>query len=348
MMMGIRSRALDQVWFWFVLIHIAGSVALAVLLGIHYGTVLAGTLPWIYCAWANRKAGAGIFLSAVGWSVTMYLLHLMPLAYRVSFLMNLLVLTGILFLYFGSIRQMGQENRIGMISWKDLLFILAFTLLFLFIGEYVNAVSMLVFRNYVTDSLADISTNLWSGIIVFAAAPALVEEIMFRGFIFSRLGNGRKAILVSALLFSLGHMNFNQICYAFIMGILFALIFHCTDNLTYTLLIHFLFNLYSVMFSAFAESPLTEVLGTFGILGYHPFLPILRDEAGNVMVRALGVGTGLVLCAALLVFLLLRYLRKRKGIVALRDGAEPAWRPGLPFYAGIGLCLIIAITREIL
>ena len=67
-----------------------------------------------------------------------------------------------------------------------------------------------------------------------------------------------------------------------------------------------------------------------------------------MMARALGVGTGLVMCAALLVFLLLRYLRKRKGTVVLRDGAEPAWEPGLPFYAGIGLCLIIAITREIL
>ncbi len=347
-MTELRTRALDQVWFWFVLIHIAGSAVLAILLGIHYGTVLAGSLPWIYCAWANRRARAGIFLSAVGWSVTMYFLYHMPVAYRISFLMNLLLLTGILFLYYGSIRLMGQESRIGMISWKDLILILAFTFLFLIIGEYVNAVSMLVFRNYVTDSLADIRLNLWSGILVFAAAPALVEEIMFRGFIFSRLGNGRKSILVSALLFSLGHMNFNQICYAFIMGILFALIFHCTDNLTFTLLIHFLFNLYSVVLSAFADSPLTDRLAAFGILGYQPFFPVLKNETGNVMATAMAAGTGVALCAVLLVVFLLGYLRKRKGTVIHREGAEPDWKPGLPFFAGIGLCLIVAVTREIL
>ncbi len=343
-----RPDSLNQVWLGFVLIHIVGSTVLVTAMGYSMGIILINSLLWGYIAYENRKEKAGIFLSALGWSLSLFLLSRMPFAYRTAFMMNMVLFCFLLFIYFGKIRWIRQRTCIGMIGGRDVLYIFAFTILFLVMAEFINAVSMLVFHNYVADSLASIRQNLWAGILVFAAAPAAVEEILFRGYLFERLGNGWKAVLISSLLFALGHMNFNQMCYAFTMGFLFAAVFRFTGNLSYTMVIHFLFNLYSVMMSAFAESTFAGWISDIHIFEYHPFYATFQGVSGSAFGVALAVGCFFFLLALCMTLLLLFRLRKKKGKEAEKTGIEPDWRPGISFFAGAALCLIIAITQEIL
>ena len=89
------------------------------------------------------------------------------------------------------------------------------------------------------------------GIIIFivgmALVPALFEELFFRKWILNsskRYGN-LFAIIFSALLFGLYHMNVNQGIFAFLIGILFAIIAVGTGTIKYTCILHFLNNLYA-------------------------------------------------------------------------------------------------------
>ena len=342
-----RSNSLDVFWICFVLIHVVGSAILTLLLRLPLGIIIFDSAIWIYLAYVNRQKKMGIFLSGLGWSVTLFLFTRMPSSYRASLAMNLILLIFILYLHYDGPRLVIQANHIKAIRIMDLGYIILLTGLFLIIAEYVNAVSMLFFHNYVTDSLGTIRVNLVYGILVFALIPALVEEILFRGYVFQRLGYGKKAILVSALLFSLGHMNFNQMSYALVMGLLFAVVFSVTGNLTYTLGIHLLFNLYSLFMMAYEESRLAGAVAGIQVGGYHIFYPSLLDSAGNPEKMIIVSGAIIFFAALILALLLLAFLRRRYAVEKI-SGAEEGWKPGIPFCLATVICLVITILHEIL
>lgn len=88
-----------------------------------------------------------------------------------------------------------------------------------------------------------------SYIVLMAIVPAIFEELLFRKAILDysrKYGNGF-AILFSAILFGLFHLNLNQGIFAFLVGILFGIIAVRTSNIKLTVLLHFFNNLYSAM-----------------------------------------------------------------------------------------------------
>ena len=342
-----RSNSFDSFWVGFMLIHVIGSAALTFILRMPLGIILINSLIWICSAYINRSRKAGIFLSGLGWSITLFLLTHMPVDYSASLLLNLVLLAFILYLHYGNPKLVIQWNQIKPVGIIDLGYILILTGLFLIIAEYANAVSMLFFHNYVTDSLSTIRIHLGYGILVFAVVPALVEEILFRGYVFQKLGNRWKAILFSAVLFSMGHMNFNQMSYAFIVGFLFALVFVLSGNLSYTLIIHLLFNLYSLFMMAYGESWLAKLIADASIGGYHLFYPYLLDDSGNPERMAILSGFLIFLAAVILVFLILSSL-KRRYCTEKKDGMEAGWKPGVPFYFATVVCILITTLREFL
>ncbi len=83
--------------------------------------------------------------------------------------------------------------------------------------------------------------NLWVNLCVVAVLPAICEEVLFRGLIFKGLENGghkRRAILGSALLFGLMHMDFIRIPTTAILGIALAYVVCKTGSLYLAMLIH--------------------------------------------------------------------------------------------------------------
>ncbi len=340
-----RSNDLDHFWLYIILIHVLGSFFISFTLNIPYGIMLLNSVLWIYTATANRSKKMGYIISAIGWSLSLYCLNHMPMSYAVALIMNMFILTYLLYYHYGSPSLLCKQNNIKGIYPRDIVLIFILVPLILVASGYINALSKIVFNEYVSTSLSNDATTVWSGLLVYAIAPAIVEEIAYRGIIFQRLGNGKKAIIISAILFSLGHMNFNQMSYALFVGILFAIIYSITGNLSIGIIIHCLFNAYTIMTNIFRESAMTTVIEGINIGGYHPFAPSVMDS-GQISVMFLIIGGMIFMLAFGLIFLLLHYYKKKNEYV-YAIGKEEKWRPGISFYLATAICILSAILMEV-
>ena len=90
----------------------------------------------------------------------------------------------------------------------------------------LNAISMLFVRNEISNAasaLVDHNT-LGTSLFFMAFLPCVIEELAYRGVMFGSFHEaGRlKAILMSGFLFGLMHMNFNQMAYAVVIGLIFG------------------------------------------------------------------------------------------------------------------------------
>ena len=85
-------------------------------------------------------------------------------------------------------------------------------------------------------------------IILMAVIPALVEEFIFRGLFYGtyRKCGVLKGALMSGLVFGLFHLNINQFCYAFVIGVVFAFMVEATGSIWSSVLAHFAINTYSI------------------------------------------------------------------------------------------------------
>ena len=98
----------------------------------------------------------------------------------------------------------------------------------------------------------DILQSGWGGILAIAIIGPVLEEILFRGAITKALlqqSPPTKAILISALLFGVFHINPAQILPAFLIGMLLAWTYYKTVSLIPCILMHVLNNSLSVYLS---------------------------------------------------------------------------------------------------
>jgi len=93
-------------------------------------------------------------------------------------------------------------------------------------------------------------------IVVVGIVPAIAEEFFFRGVLltaFRKYGDCF-AVFTSAFLFGIMHMNFVQIPFAFIIGLILAYITLATNDLRSAILIHFLNNTFAVSMDILSEA----------------------------------------------------------------------------------------------
>ena len=116
-----------------------------------------------------------------------------------------------------------------------------------------------------------VSVNLWNGVNINNSAREIIfyilnminvgfiEEIIFRGFLFKMMAkdNIKKAIIVSAMTFGIGHIinllngadlipTLLQVCYAISIGYLFVIIFYKSKSLIPCIITHCLVNSLSI------------------------------------------------------------------------------------------------------
>ena len=94
--------------------------------------------------------------------------------------------------------------------------------------------------------------GLWAILLVLALAPALFEELAFRGFILSglqSLGNNYKAVLLSSLLFGVAHSILQQSIITFFVGCVLGFIAVRTKSIIPCIMYHFVHNGISVAIS---------------------------------------------------------------------------------------------------
>lgn len=133
-------------------------------------------------------------------------------------------------------------------SWREVprhkllacvLFILGAMVTFNILSEIINL------PNTLEHTFSGMSRNVFGIVSIVVVAP-LTEELLFRGAILGHLLRTMKkpghAILVSALIFGLIHVNPAQVPFAFCLGLVFGWLYWRTGSLIPGILGHFLNN----------------------------------------------------------------------------------------------------------
>lgn len=139
--------------------------------------------------------------------------------------------------------------RLKKVDFISILLSILYGICLIPIVAVINAISMLFVENVASSSVSDmVDQGFWISFVVIAIIPAIVEEFLFRGIIYRGYRQARpiRGMVYSALLFGALHMNFNQLCYAFFMGIALAVLDEVTDSLIPSMIVHCLFNGQSV------------------------------------------------------------------------------------------------------
>lgn len=113
--------------------------------------------------------------------------------------------------------------------------------------EQERQATELTFKFLSTNNILGVIAN----ILVLALVPAVTEELLFRGCIQRILTENVKlphlGVIVSALIFSFAHMQFDGFIPRFILGLILGYIFFYTRNIKLSMLFHFINNLVAVL-----------------------------------------------------------------------------------------------------
>ena len=203
----------------------------------------------MYALDANR-----VFLASVaGAQLLIYLVAGMGV--RDDMLLQFLVeaflaLPGIFYLV---MRKLSVKDGLGVrvVGWKDWLLMIPLALCLDKIAEFINVVSQLFATNSIGSHVAELVIKYPFPVAFFVVAvmPALCEELIYRGVLFRgyRKSGVWIAVLLTAFLFGMMHMNLNQFSYAFVLGLIFALLREITGSILPVVLLHIYINGKSVV-----------------------------------------------------------------------------------------------------
>lgn len=140
-------------------------------------------------------------------------------------------------------------------------------------------------ENVVTTFDEIMSGNIWSVLFVIALAPAICEEMMFRGMIFQAMKEKYrifKAIGIVAVLFGIYHMSLVKLIPTGLLGFVICYVAYRADSIYPAMLMHFLNNAFSVFVSCCPEK-------------LEPVFPVLYQETPGFSDIMLLLGIGLIL-----------------------------------------------------
>lgn len=141
-------------------------------------------------------------------------------------------------------------------------------------------------ENVVTAFDGIMSGNIWAVLFVIAFAPAVCEEMLFRGMIFQSMKARYRisaAVGITAVLFGMYHMSLVKLIPTGFLGFVLCYAAYRADSIYPAMLMHFLNNAFSVLISCYPEK-------------VKRFFPVFYQDAlgfGDVM-RLLGIGLILV------------------------------------------------------
>ena len=129
-----------------------------------------------------------------------------------------------------------------------------------------------------------IDTGTVVGVISVAVVSPIVEEVIFRGLIMTRLSrvmSGWLAVLLSAAVFGLCHGELVWFCYAFVLGVFFAFIDLRAGSILPSILGHIMFNAIGQVMTFVPETEEgTEVLIALGVLFLTAIVLPILDRKG--------------------------------------------------------------------
>ena len=145
--------------------------------------------------------------------------------------------------------------------------------------SYMNEVNSLLVNN--SRTILEFCTISFC----IAIIPAVCEELFFRGYLMQNIKENNSkffAIIISALLFSIIHLNPISFIYIFILGLYLGHIFYKTGSIIPAMILHFLNNFIIVLSSNF-------YYGNEMIITNIPFGIICIVVGGGVMLSSIKI-----------------------------------------------------------
>lgn len=218
----------------------------------------------------NRKKSGWLYLiiAVISISISFLLTFLYAkYGFNLNMIANILVSEAMLivptvFILLFSKGKLTEIFFIRKMKWRTVAGVVAFTMAASPLITLVNLISQLFVENTVSASSGQFLSLQPFLLIFFVGILAPVcEEAVFRGAIFSgykKEGNVFKAIMASAILFGLLHMNINQASYAFVIGILLGFLLEATGSIFGTMLFHILVNSSNAVMMMISDSVITD------------------------------------------------------------------------------------------
>lgn len=225
--------------------------------------------------------------------------------------------------------NMKEVLRIRPINLRT--FVFAFFMVFCSfpIVALLNAISMLFVENAVVDAATDMYRyGLGLSLFVMAVLPAIGEELLVRGVIYHsyREKSPVLAWVLSAAIFGMLHMNFNQMPYAIYLGIVMVLMVEASDSIVTSMCMHFFVNGISTLSGYFSAEEMA-------MLAEEGFTAESVVGTGDAMVTTLmGMSVLSLIMIPLIVFILIGTCRvNHRSLVKAFRKAEPIYdRYALP------------------
>lgn len=142
----------------------------------------------------------------------------------------------------GELLKQVRHERLGI---ADILLVALIMFLCLPLVYFINFVSMMFTENEIAGTMADMVSNPYIlNLAMIALTPAIVEELVCRGVLYHtyKTKGAVFAIVMSAFIFGLLHMNLNQMLYAMALGIVFCLVVEATGSIYSSMIMHFIMN----------------------------------------------------------------------------------------------------------
>ncbi len=146
---------------------------------------------------------------------------------------------------------------LGKVSFTDLI---ASAVLAIAIGpitSLLSLISVMFFPNNVTTALGvAYESPLILSVISICIIPAVFEELIFRGALFTGLNNVslKRACLMGGIIFALAHFDPQQFLYTLVIGILFCYIVYRAKSVFPGMVTHFCINFSQLMLSRISFS----------------------------------------------------------------------------------------------
>ena len=166
-------------------------------------------------------------------------------------LSQLIVLVPAVLFLFGTKTDPGRLIAHNRPKFTTALLVVVFTFLCMPAIIAVNAFSMLFVDNEVAGLQSYmLSVPWWQILLMVGIIGPVSEEFVFRGVIYHGYKTSQRfvgSMLLSALLFGLTHLNFNQMSYAVLVGIVSVLLLEGSGSIFYSMLFHICINTTNVV-----------------------------------------------------------------------------------------------------
>ncbi|HCX40783.1 MAG TPA: hypothetical protein DHH50_00335 [Lachnospiraceae bacterium] len=263
-------------------------------------------------------------------------------------LSQLIVLVPAVLFLFGTRTDPGRLIAHNRPKFTTALLVVVFTFLCMPAIIAVNAFSMLFVDNEVAGLQSYmLSVPWWQILLMVGIIGPVSEEFVFRGVIYHGYKTSQRfvgSMLLSALLFGLTHLNFNQMSYAVLVGIVSVLLLEGSGSIFYSMLFHICINTTNVvqMLVQKAQGTIMSQEESMAYIERTMQMPYKQALAVSVSVYAV-IAAGATALAGCLLYLIVKKENRVQHMQQLLHGNTGEKRTKLisvPLVISVVLCLL--------